>query len=46
MGAHCIKIESEQDIETTVAAAVNMAFISNQSIAILLSQKLIGAKAF
>ncbi len=46
MGARCIKIESEQDIETTVAAAVNMAFISNQSIAILLSQKLIGAKAF
>jgi sulfopyruvate decarboxylase TPP-binding subunit len=46
MGTRCIKIESEQDISPSIEAAVNMAYISNQPLAVLLSQKLIGAKPF
>ena len=46
MGTRCIRIEQEHQISPTIEAAVNMAYISNQSLAVLLSQKLIGAKAF
>ena len=46
MGTRCIKIESEQDISPSIEAAVNMAYISDQPLAVLLSQKLIGAKPF
>ena len=46
MGTRCIKIESEQDISPSIEAAVNVAYISNQPLAVLLSQKLIGAKPF
>ena len=46
MGTRCIRIELEHQISPTIEAAVNMAYISNQSLAVLLSQKLIGAKAF
>ena len=46
MSARCIKIESEKEIGPSIEAAVNMAYISNQPLAVLLSQKLIGAKPF
>ena len=46
MGVSCIKIEKEEDIEETTKAALTMVFKSEISVAILLSQKLIGAKVF
>ena len=46
MGVSCIKIEKEEDIEKTTKAALTMVFKSERSVAILLSQKLIGAKIF
>ena len=46
MGVSCIKIEKEEDIEETTKAALTMVFKSERSVAILLSQKLIGAKVF
>ena len=46
MGVSCIKIEKEDDIEETTKAVLTMVFKSERSVAILLSQKLIGAKVF
>ena len=46
MGVSCIKIEKEEDVESTIKAALTMAFKSERAIAVLLSQKLIGAKVF
>ena len=46
MGVNCIKIEKEEDVESTIKAALTMAFKSERSVAVLLSQKLIGAKIF
>ena len=44
MGVSCIKIEEEKDVESTTQAALTMVFKSERSVAVLLSQKLIGAK--
>ena len=46
MGFMCLPIDSPEDVETTLQAALTMAFKSGQAIAVLLGQKLIGAKAF
>ena len=46
MGVSCIKVEKKEDIEKTTKAAMTMVFKSERSVAILLSQKLIGAKVF
>ena len=46
IGINCLKIDNEYDVESTVKAALTMVFKSERSIAVLLSQKLIGAKAF
>lgn len=46
MGMVCLRVEKADDMEETVAAALRMAFSAQQSIAVLLSQRLIGAKIF
>ncbi len=46
MGTHCLSIGSPDAVVPAAQAALNMAYKSNQSIALLLSQKLLGAKAF
>ena len=46
MGLHCLRAESPEEVVPTVQAAFNMAYKSNQGVAVLLTQKLIGAKAF
>jgi len=46
MGMVCLRVERAEDIEETVAAALRMSFLAQQSIAVLLSQRLIGAKVF
>ena len=46
MGVSCIKIEKQEDVESTIKAALTMVFKSERSVAVLLSQKLIGAKVF
>ena len=46
MSVSCIKIEKEEDVERNTKAALTMVFKSERSVAILLSQKLIGAKVF
>jgi sulfopyruvate decarboxylase TPP-binding subunit len=46
MGVICLRIEHAQDVLSTANAALTMAFKSGQAVAVLLSQKLIGAKPF
>ena len=46
IGINCLKIDSEYDVEKTIKAALTMVFKSERSVAVLLSQKLIGAKTF
>ena len=46
MGTHCYRIETASEVVPTSDAATAMAFRSDQSVAILLSQRLIGAKNF
>ncbi len=46
MGVICLRIERPEEVVPTASAALTMAFKSGQAVAVLLSQKLIGAKAF
>ena len=46
MGTHCYRVETPSEVAPTVDAATGMAYRSDQSVAILLSQRLIGAKKF
>ena len=46
MGTICQRVETPDDVLPATEAAVNMAYRSDQSVALLLSQRLIGAKPF
>jgi len=42
----CLRVESAEDVIPTVEAALTMTFKAGSAVAVLLTQKLIGAKAF
>jgi sulfopyruvate decarboxylase alpha subunit len=42
----CLKIEDADDVATTMSAAITMAFNNEMPVAVLLGQKLLGAKKF
>src|ERR1700704_4127097 len=46
MGVICLRIEQPQEVVPTVGAALTMAFQGGNAVAVLLTQKLLGAKAF
>ncbi|MDE2200989.1 MAG: phosphonopyruvate decarboxylase [Rhodospirillales bacterium] len=46
MGVICLRVTEPADVVPAVAAALTMAFQSGQAVAVLLTQKLIGAKPF
>jgi sulfopyruvate decarboxylase alpha subunit len=46
MGVICLRIEHPEDVVPTVGAALTMAFQGGNAVAVLLTQKLLGAKAF
>jgi sulfopyruvate decarboxylase alpha subunit len=46
MGLICLRVEHPDEVIPTASAALTMVFKSGQSVAVLLSQKLIGAKPF
>ncbi len=46
MGAHCFQVDSPEEVVPAARAAFGMAYRSSQSVAILLTQKLLGAKSF
>lgn len=45
-GVTCLRADSPDEVEPTINAALTMAFQAEVSVAVLLSQKLIGAKQF
>lgn len=46
MGVICLRVERPEDVVPTATAAMTMAFQGGNAVAVLLSQKLLGAKAF
>ncbi len=46
MGVICLRVERPEEVTPTVTAALTMAFQSGNAVAVLLTQKLIGAKPF
>src|SRR5205823_6112565 len=46
MGVICLRIEESEEVVPTVSAALTMVFQSGQAVAVLLTQKLLGAKQF
>jgi sulfopyruvate decarboxylase TPP-binding subunit len=46
MGVICLRIEQPEDVIPTATAALTMVFKGGQAVAVLLGQKLIGAKPF
>ena len=46
MGLICLRIERPEEVIPTVGAALTMVFQSGQAVAVLLTQKLLGAKQF
>jgi sulfopyruvate decarboxylase alpha subunit len=46
MGVICLRIEQPEEVIPTVSAALTMVFQSGQAVAMLLTQKLLGAKQF
>jgi sulfopyruvate decarboxylase alpha subunit len=45
-GITCVRVDAPEDVITAAEAACTMAYQSEQAIAVLLTQKLLGAKAF
>lgn len=46
MGVECLTVTTPEEVERTTTAALTMAFQSERAVAVLLSQRLLGAKAF
>lgn len=46
MSTHCLRVERAEDVVSTARSAFKMTYRSNQSVAVLLTQRLLGAKAF
>jgi sulfopyruvate decarboxylase alpha subunit len=46
IGVICLRVERPDDVMPTVSAALTMAFKSGKAVAVLLTQRLIGAKPF
>lgn len=46
MGVVCLRVEQPEEVVPTVSAALTMVFQGGNAVAVLLTQKLLGAKAF
>jgi len=46
MGVICLRVERPEDVVPSIRAAVTMVFQSGRAVAVLLAQKLLGAKKF
>ncbi len=44
MGVICLRVERPEEVASTVAAALTMVFRGSHAVAVLLTQKLLGAK--
>jgi sulfopyruvate decarboxylase alpha subunit len=45
-GLICLRANDEESIEQTVSAGITMAFVGGQAVAVLISQRALGAKSF
>jgi hypothetical protein len=45
-GVICVRVERPEEVIPTVSAALTMVFQSGHAVAVLLTQKLLGAKQF
>jgi sulfopyruvate decarboxylase TPP-binding subunit len=46
MGVTCLRADAEHDVAATIDAALEMVFKGGRAVAVLLGQRLIGAKVF
>ena len=46
LGMHVFEVETDEEAAEAIEAGLKMAFVSNAAVAILIGQKLIGAKSF
>ncbi len=46
MGIECIRVEREDELEQAVDASISAAFVAERGVALILTQKFLGAKAF
>ena len=46
MGIECIRVEREDELEQAVDASLSAAFVAERGVALILTQKFLGAKAF
>lgn len=46
MGIQCIRVERDDELEQATDAAISAAFVAEQGVALILTQKFLGAKAF
>jgi sulfopyruvate decarboxylase TPP-binding subunit len=46
MGVMCLRVDGPEDVLPTAGAALTMAFKSGQAVAVILGQRLLGAKSF
>ena len=46
LGMHVFEVETDEEAAEAIEAGLKMAFVSNAAVAVLIGQKLIGAKSF
>jgi sulfopyruvate decarboxylase TPP-binding subunit len=46
LGVHVFDVETDKEAAEAIEAGLKMAFVSNAAVAVLIGQKLIGAKSF
>ena len=46
LGVHVFEVETDKEAAEAIEAGLKMAFVSNAAVAVLIGQKLIGAKSF
>lgn len=46
MGIECIRVEREDELEQAVDASISAVFVAERGVALILTQKFLGAKAF
>ncbi|MBH66869.1 MAG: phosphonopyruvate decarboxylase [Rhodospirillaceae bacterium] len=46
LGVHVFEVETDEEATEAIEAGLKMAFVSNAAVAVLISQRLIGAKSF
>ena len=46
MGIQCIRVERDDELDQAVESAISASYVAGQGVALILTQKFFGAKAF